>query len=61
MITPFIKAKMKKCLNFIGLWVNQDDTFPYSYDRTLYITTDKKKVVAHKELMNYPAASGRGI
>lgn len=46
-----MKAALKKRLNFVGLWIDKDDTFPYSYDRTQYVTTDKDKVAAHKELL----------
>lgn len=46
-----MKATIKNWLNFVGIWIDNDDTFPYSYDRTQYITTDKEKVVAHKQLL----------
>ena len=44
-------TKLKNCVNYIGLWVDDDGKLPYSYNIEDYVTTDKKKINTHKELL----------
>jgi hypothetical protein len=42
---------MKTILNYVGLWLKKNDANPYNYSASNYVTTDEKKVIAHKELL----------
>jgi hypothetical protein len=42
---------MKALLNYIGLWIEESNSNPYSYQISDYINTDKERVNAHKELL----------
>ncbi len=42
---------MRKILNFLGLWLANDNSNPIEFDASEYKTTEKEKIKVHKELL----------
>lgn len=42
---------IKKIFNYIGIWIEKDETNPYTYDSEEYKNTDEEKIKKHIELL----------